>query len=68
MTSVKAEYRQISIEWYRFLGIAEIEEWMRATVDPEPLVEAPQNVNIAVKGSGFGNQMVLGVLETNSGL
>ena len=53
VASAKAEYRQISIEWHRFLGVAEIEEWVRATVEPEPLVEAPQKVNIAVKRVGI---------------
>jgi hypothetical protein len=37
----KAEYRQISIEWHRFLGVAEIEGWVQTAKGPEALVEAP---------------------------
>jgi hypothetical protein len=52
VASAKAEYRQISIEWHRFLGVAEIEGWVRTAKGPEALVEAPQKVNIAVKRVG----------------
>jgi hypothetical protein len=48
----KAEYRQISMEWHRFLGVAEIEGWVR-TAGPEALIEVPQKVNVAVKRVGI---------------
>jgi hypothetical protein len=41
------------MEWHCFLGVAEIEGWVRTAKGPEALIEVPQKVNVAVKRVGI---------------